>query len=62
MSNKATFPTVAIVELVRPLKLPVKLPNDKVRFFLTGQFLPRIPRDWDQVLTNGFLHCVSGRL
>ena len=34
----------------------------KVSFFLTGQFLPRISQDWDQVLANGFLNRVPDGL
>ena len=31
-------------------------------FFLTGQFLPRVSRNWDQISTNGFLHRVPDGL
>ena len=30
----------------------------QVGFFLTGEFLPRVSRNWDQESTNGFLHRV----
>ena len=32
------------------------------RFFLTDGFLPEVSQDWDQLLTNGFLHRVPGGL
>ena len=28
--------------------------------FLTGEFLPEVSRNWEQVSTNGFLHRVPG--
>ena len=31
-------------------------------FFLTDGFLPEVSQDWDQLLTNGFLHRVPGGL
>ena len=34
----------------------------KVSFFLSGQFLPEVSQDWDQVLTNGFLYRVPNSL
>ena len=35
---------------------------NKVGFFLSDQFLPKVSQDWEQVSTNGFLHRVSDGL
>ena len=32
----------------------------KVGFFITGEFLPELAPDWDQVSTNGLLYRVPG--
>ena len=30
--------------------------------FLTGEFVPKVSQDWNQVSTNGFLYCVPDGL